>query len=224
MENNRGSKVIAIAALLVAVVGLSIGFAAFSNTLKISSGATVTPDSDTFKVRFSASEDTTTTAAVNADGGETGATGTPASINNANTEVLVEGKDAVVVPKISGLNAQFTKPGQTVTYSFWIRNDGEYVAYLKSITMGAKSCQKSEGSNADQAKVTAACGDITMTVKVGDVTYSATDTAITNQSIGTDSAAPVVVTIDYAATANSPVDGPFEVSFGETSLVYSSVQ
>ena len=39
MERDRSGKVIAIVALLVGVVGLTIGFAAFSNTLTIQSSA-----------------------------------------------------------------------------------------------------------------------------------------------------------------------------------------
>ena len=44
MEKDRGGRVIAIVALLVGVVGLTIGFAAFTNTLTIQSDASVTPD------------------------------------------------------------------------------------------------------------------------------------------------------------------------------------
>ena len=50
MERNRQTKVIAIVALCVAVVGLTLGFAAFSNTLTISSSATVTPNESDFKL------------------------------------------------------------------------------------------------------------------------------------------------------------------------------
>lgn len=35
MEKNRNAQIIAVLALIVGVVGLSVGFAAFSNTLKI---------------------------------------------------------------------------------------------------------------------------------------------------------------------------------------------
>ena len=55
MEKNRTVQLIAILALVVGVVGLSIGFAAFSNTLKIKSNATVAPDKDTLNVDFSSS-------------------------------------------------------------------------------------------------------------------------------------------------------------------------
>ena len=42
MRNNK-EKVITIAALVMAVIGLSIGFAAFSSTLSISTRASVNP-------------------------------------------------------------------------------------------------------------------------------------------------------------------------------------
>ena len=48
LEKNRGSRVIAIIALIVAVLGLTIGFAAFSSTLNISSSANVKPNAETF--------------------------------------------------------------------------------------------------------------------------------------------------------------------------------
>ena len=50
MEKSRTSKIIAVVALVVAVLGLSLGFAAFSNTLTISSSATVSPDSGDFDI------------------------------------------------------------------------------------------------------------------------------------------------------------------------------
>ena len=55
MEKNRTVQLIATLALVVGVIGLSIGFAAFSNTLKIKSSATVAPDKDTLNVDFSSS-------------------------------------------------------------------------------------------------------------------------------------------------------------------------
>ena len=49
---NKNTKIVAIVAILIAVVGLAVGFAAFSSSLTISSSATVTPSADTFKVVF----------------------------------------------------------------------------------------------------------------------------------------------------------------------------
>ena len=50
MEKTRQIKILSIVALVVAIAGMTLGFAAFSTTLSISSSATVTPNSDDFKV------------------------------------------------------------------------------------------------------------------------------------------------------------------------------
>ena len=50
MKQNRQSKIVAILALCVSVVGLTLGFAAFSNTLTISSSATVSPNESDFNI------------------------------------------------------------------------------------------------------------------------------------------------------------------------------
>ena len=57
MERTRSIKALSIVALIVAVVGLAIGFAAFSTSLKISQSATVKPSDESFNVSFSSSKD-----------------------------------------------------------------------------------------------------------------------------------------------------------------------
>lgn len=52
MERNKKTKVIAIVALIIGVIGLSIGFAAFSSILNIQSSANVKPDNSTMNVIF----------------------------------------------------------------------------------------------------------------------------------------------------------------------------
>ena len=56
MERNKKAKVIAIVALIVGVIGLSIDFASFSNVLNIQSSANVKPDNSTMNVIFSSAE------------------------------------------------------------------------------------------------------------------------------------------------------------------------
>ena len=55
MEKNRSGQFIALLALIVAIVGVSVGFAAFSSALSIQSSANVTPDQNTLNVDFSSS-------------------------------------------------------------------------------------------------------------------------------------------------------------------------
>ena len=57
MEKDRRVKVISIFALVIAITGMSLGFAAFSASLDLASNAFVSPDSATFNVKFSTSKD-----------------------------------------------------------------------------------------------------------------------------------------------------------------------
>lgn len=221
MEKNRGSKVIAIVALVVAVVGLSLGFAAFSNTLVISSSATVTPNEDTFSVVFSSSE---TGLATN---GVTGVTTTGATVGTAT--IVNDGEN----PTISGLTAGFTAPGQSVSYTFYLHNDGEYESFLKSIAFAnatgastTKACTIPAESTATEALVNAACGDISLTVTLGEgentLSVTGSETGL-SRSLAKDASEAVTVTIAYAE-GNNRADGAFNVAFGDISLTYSSAK
>lgn len=52
MNKIRKTKLIALVALIIAICGMALGFAAFSTTLTISSQATVTPDSSDFNLKI----------------------------------------------------------------------------------------------------------------------------------------------------------------------------
>ena len=56
MSSYRKTKVLTIIALVIAIVTLGVGFAAFSTTLNISSSASVSPSSDNFSIGFYANK------------------------------------------------------------------------------------------------------------------------------------------------------------------------
>ena len=214
MERDRSAKIIAIVALCVAIVGLSVGFAAFSNELTINSNATVSPNASDFDVNFSTSNTSEQDGTV-IGVGTNSATAENATINNSNS------------PTITGLKANFTEPGQKVTYSFYDHNAGKYVAYLNNVTyanVSGKTATKvcTAGVNTDATMVEAACNGISVSVKVGSETYTGSMDSITNHSLGLDGYEEVVVTIEYASDA-SRADGDFEVAFGNITLTYDSV-
>ena len=70
--------------------------------------------------------------------------------------------------------------------------------------------------------VEAACNGISVSVKVGNDTYTGSMDSITNHSLDLDDYEEVVVTIEYASNA-SRTDGDFEVAFGDITLTYDSV-
>lgn len=216
MERERGSKIIAIIALCVGIVGLSLGFAAFSSTLKISSSAEVKPSSDNFNVDFSTTTGSVVDGTVTPTFVGTGVTGADATISNAANDST-----------ITGLKANFTEPGQSVTYKFYAHNEGEYEAFLKSITYGNAADSTSfrtctPGTNTTKSLVDAACENITLSVKVSNDndTVTTDESTTANHSLAAGDTDVVEVTIAYGGTARA--DGDFTVAFGDVTLLYSS--
>ena len=214
MEKSRSSKVIAVVALVVAVFGLTLGFAAFSNTLIISSSATVKPSQDAFNVEFSSSATAVEALAVSGVP-TTGATADAATIQGQ---------------KITGLNANFTAPGQSVTYTFYIHNTGEYEAFLKTISFenvegqsSPKVCVADDPQTTTASLVSAACEDISVALTVDSISATGSMTEISeNNSIAAKTGVKtVVVTITYAENGDR-ADGNFSVAFGDIHLGYSS--
>ena len=208
MERNRKQKLLMIIALVLGITSLSIGFAAFSTTLNISSSASVSPNSDTFSVKFSTSQNSLVVGAVTPSSKTSGITATNGVINNSFN------------PMISNLSAQFTAPGQYVEYTFYARNEGEYTAYLNNINyIGEKKCTPGTGTTA--SLVEAACNSITMTVTVSGKEYNVT-TGITGHALAKKNGEEVKVKLSYE-TNGELADGEFTVAFGDVTLVYSSI-
>ena len=212
MNYNKGYKLAVIAALILGIIGVSLGYAAFSNTLTIRSSAEVKPDSSTFNVDFSSSSSavqtndiTPTLSAV-----VTGFTATDAVIDNTSD------------PVISNLKATFTEPGQSATYSFYAYNAGEYIAYLNSIVFsGTKTCTAKSGTT--QSLVDSACTGITLTATVGSEAATSTSVAsITSHSLAKDAAEQITVVISYA-DGSACADGDFDVTLPDIVLTYDSV-
>ena len=221
MSENKGYKVIAIVALMLGVVGVTLGYAAFTSTLTISSSAEVKPSSANFNVDFSSSSSSVLTAAIQPELTPStpveGFTATDATISNSGD------------PTITNLHATFTQPGQSVTYRFYSYNAGEYVAYLNKITFsGTKSCTakavESPATPATQSLVNAACNGISLSVKVGsDDPTTSSIASLTNHTLGINAAEEVVVTISYAQDA-AVADGDFDVTLPSIVLTYDSVE
>lgn len=214
MDRDRSTKVIAIVALCVAVFGLSVGFAAFSNDLTIKSEATVKPNASDFDVNFSSSDTSETDGTVTATS-TAGVTAEPATISNA------------TAPTISGIKVGFTEPGQSAKYSFFAHNAGKYKAFLNNVTFKNVTdananivCVAAEGTNANM--VASACQGISIKVKVGTTTFVEPTPTITSHELPIDQYEPVEVTIEYK-TGAARADGDFQVNIGDIVLTYGSV-
>ena len=127
MERQRGTTIILVIALIIAVISLGVAFAAFSTTLTINGSATV--QSSQWKVFF-------TTAS---DGSEpSSATSLPAaSITKTGTAASTS---ASLTSTVFTWAATFKSPGDTIKYKFYVRNTGNYTAKVKTVTLGNISC------------------------------------------------------------------------------------
>lgn len=136
---NRGSKAMALAALIVGVVGLTIGFAAFSATLTIDSSAEYTPNASEFTTVFGFAQKT-------AD---------------------PEGSGSVAADYAknwTGINASFDGTGQSKTYTATVKNGSEYDATTSqtTYTLEPTTCEAEDGTTA--ALKDAACAEISAVV------------------------------------------------------------
>lgn len=218
MEKQRQVKILSIVALVIAIVGMSLGFAAFSTTLKITSSASVSPNSNDFKVVFS---DSATSIL-----GE----GQTATLKGGNGGDKAE-NGIISSSKVSGLKGNFTNKGDMVDYLFYVHNVGEYDAYLKGVNIelvdGTGSTKVCRASTTDETKATdslvqAACDDVHLFIMVGDYEYVVGDTNIVGHLLEKGTVQEVGIVIDYTGTS-SLVDGPFDVTFGDLSLEFSTV-
>lgn len=210
MEKDRQTKIMTIAVLLVGIITLSIGFAAFGSRLVIGSKAKVSPDANSFKVVLSKEENNETVGTIKPIG-----MGGEATISNTDGAT------------ISNIKANFVNPGEKVVYEFYAVNVGDLDAYLNMIEYNSvtgntenKVCTADEGTNADY--VASACNSIRVTVKVGNDDKACQTSTYDTHKLVKKQGEKVVVEIEYNQ-GGARADGPFEVEFGDISLNYSTV-
>lgn len=116
MQKDRGGRILGIIAICIAVAGLTVAYAALSSSLSINGTATVTPAQ--WGVSFDAASLSTPTLA---NSGLTGA----ASITTAPT---------ISTTQITGYDLSLTKPGDSVTYTFDVKNTGTIDAKINTFS------------------------------------------------------------------------------------------
>ena len=208
MEKDRRLKIISIVALVIAVCGMSLGFAAFSTSLKLSSSAMVTPDDATFSVKFSTNKDELIVDDVVPSEISSGLTASNGVIDNS------------AAPTLKNLSVEFTVPGQYVEYTFYARNEGEYTAYLNNVYFdGQKKCSAGEG--VDQSSVDSACSSINLLVYVNGEEYNET-TPISGHTLAKGAGDEVKIKISYDE-GGSVITDPFNIKFGNIAMIYSTI-
>ena len=233
MKQNRQSKIVAILALCVSVVGLTLGFAAFSNTLTISSSATVSPNESDFNINvygigdwngnlgYAALTDFTSSSISIP---QIGFEGKYLAQSATNAKITDNGKTIT----ISDINVGFSGPGQIASYYFMIKNEGQYDAYvdlteLENTLDIPKGGVCTPGPEATPELVRNACYDISLqnTLTASNGEYLSGGQVV---RLAKDDYLTLDMHIDYSeASGTNRADGDFTVAFDDLTLEFTSV-
>ena len=142
MEKQRGVKIIAIVALAVAVLGITIAFAAMSQTLTINGTATM--DTAKWDIHFENLQEVVTT-------------GSATVITEPTLSDTTFGNFAI----------SLTKPGDSVKYTFDVVNNGTIDAYLGTFTKLNPQCTSPTSVTSD---ATIVCNNLEYTLKYSNGT------------------------------------------------------
>lgn len=203
----KSNKRLSIIAFIFSIICLSVGFMAYSSTVIISS-TVATPQTNLFKVAFTG--DVTCTQ----KGG--------AIVNSSGIA-----KDTTV----SGININFTAPGQSVTCKTTIENTGGYVAYLNSITMDKVGCEiiSQDKNNIVNKFNSDICKGINVSVYTNSVSVTSTIDQegklfnITGESLPEKNGLQhVYIDIKYKSSSTMPTES-FNINVPQATLTYSSV-
>ena len=213
----RRNRNLLLIILVIAVSFMTVGFAAFSSELTISSSAIVKPDASAFRVVFSSSGTQYLTNDVS---------GSVTGDATAGKAVIANDGDS---PTIKNLTATFTGPGESVKYEFYVYNSGAYVAYLTDIKFNnvdgeslPKVCTAIDATSVTDSLMNSACNDISVTVDIGNNSVTNSTSMISGNSLDKNAFKKVTVTIKYEDNGNRS-DGDFKVEFGDIKFTYSTV-
>lgn len=178
---DRGLKVAVICALVISVMAIGIGFAAFSETLTIAGTATVKASS--WEVKFA---NLSTPTVVGNTLGKTAKIDTAPTINTKDTT-------------ISEYKVTLSNPGDFVTYTFDVVNNGTYDAELTSVNI--PSSVTCTGTNTDSTKATTdaanVCKHVTYTLEYATAKSDGSKALTTGDVLKAQESAGLVLKLSY---------------------------
>lgn len=229
LNNKYKDKRIFSVILLIFVFCLSIGLALFSSSLNIKSTTTVSPSKDNFKLIATCTYNGTGDCEV------TPTSDDPVLAEKSSKAVIENTTNGMV---IRNLNFYLTKPGDKIKYSFYVRNNGQYTAYMKNYgvrnvegTQKVIKCTPGEGTS--ESMVSSFCSGFSLFLNFSTgassssgVMYGGAWERDLNSSLpmSPNSYRQVSIELTYSTSSSVVrVDGPLTVEMGEMYINYSSV-
>lgn len=214
MEKQRQIKILSIVALVLAISAMTLGFAAFSTTLSISSSATVTPSSDDFKIKmYGFKSQTALSSFYSSYVMQDSYLSETIVLASGSTDGHDNGRINNTTHTINGLNANFTEPGEFVYYHVIIRNEGKYDAYINWNNYGGTPSGYTLGEGTTESLVQDAMNDIELSTYVTDLSGMVFGSNI----LPAGETIIAIFQINYDASG-ARADGPFSVSFPDIKI------
>lgn len=208
MENDsRKKKMLYIFAMLVCSIALTVGFAAYAQTLHIDNIRVDIKPSNSLNIHFPS-------------------TGTiiPEVSDNTVTANTINLNSGTV---IANLKASFTKPGQYVIYRTVFINDSTFPAFLKNVyyTLDSPRCEAINDVNSSPASmsvVNSICENMKMYVTVDGLVNNifGDEIGITGKYVPESGSVPVTIKIAYEGDIYP--DGDLSVNFGDVYFNFSA--
>lgn len=194
MEKEKNGKTLAIIALFVAIVGLSVGFAALSTTLTINGTGTV--KTSKWDIHFA---------------------------NLGATPGLTGSAEEVTAPTLTDTTVQtfdvsFTAPADSVTYTFDVVNDGSYDAKISSVTIPTPQCTGT-GTTAD-TDASNVCNNLTYTLTYSTTGETVKD----NDSLNSGQTKSVRLKLTYNASTTADELPKNDVTISNLNIPITYVQ
>ena len=204
MNNNNGRemKILVVAALIISIVAIGIGFAAFSQNLTINGNASVQTSS--WKVKFS-------------ELGSATLTGTAAEVT----------KPTLSDTTIGTYNATFKTPGDSISYKIKVSNTGSYNAKITTATISVPTCTGKSGESTAEADAGKVCDKLTYTLVYDtDDTKSAGQAVQVGDTLDAGETRPMVLTLKYTDFIDAALLPAADVSISNlgVTLVYSQAE
>lgn len=197
MEKERKIKILSVVALIVAVLGLTVAFAALSQTLQINGTAVV--QKSTWQIDF-ANLDTT-----------------DAIIGHAsfNSQPTIDGTTL-------RYGATFTRPGDGIEFSFKIVNSGDIDAKLQSLPTVPQPMCSGTGDNAEQ-DAAGVCDYLDYSLTITDKDGNAVTDATVLTS-GEENAWNAVLTLEFVNDTAEQLQPANDVNISNLDIVLNFVQ
>ena len=204
MNNNNGRemKILVVAALIISIVAIGIGFAAFSQNLTINGNASVQTSS--WKVKFS-------------ELGSATLTGTAAEVT----------KPTLSDTTIGTYNATFKTPGDSISYKIKVSNTGSYNAKITTATISVPTCTGKSGETTAEADAGKVCDKLTYTLVYDtDDTQSAGQAVQVGDTLKAGETRPMLLTLKYTDFIDAALLPAADVSISNlgVTLVYSQAE